>query len=191
MHAHPAYVNQTVAGTIATGTHGTSITYRSLSSHVLAVKAVLANGTSVLISEESHPFLLKAFRVNVGRLGVVTEVKIRIYKEILARRTHWSAVPLHEMMLRLKQAQEIYKATGDLPGWLDGTELLWMPTNSTVCSRPPRCCLHICYCLVRDRYRRLVRQCRDHRMLPAMVLSSYRRIGFLSRSSEIQNQFAS
>ena len=135
MHAHPVNVNQTVAGTIATGSHGTSITYSSSSNQVLAVKAVLANGTSVLISEESHPFLLKAFRINVGRLGVVTEVKIQIYKEMLARRTHWAAVPLDEMMMRLKLAQEIYKATGDLPSWIDGTTLLWMPTNSTVRSR--------------------------------------------------------
>ena len=76
---------------------------------------------------------MKAFRVNVGRLGVVTEVKIRIYKEILARRTLRSAVPPTEIFLRLKQAQEMYKASGDLPQWLDGTILLWMTANATVC----------------------------------------------------------
>ena len=134
LHAHPVHVNQTVAGTIATGSHGSSITYRTLSSHVLAVKAVLANGTSVLVFEESHPFLIKAFRVNVGRLGVVTEVKIRIFKEKLVRRSLWSAVPLDEVIIRLKQAQEMYKLTGALPEWLDGTELIWMTMNSTVCS---------------------------------------------------------
>ena len=134
MNAHPSNRNQTIGGTIATGSHGSSISYSSLSNHVLAVKAVLANGTCVEITEERHPFLMKAFRINVGRLGVVTEVKIRIFEEVLARRTLWLAVPLDEVMLRLKQAQEMYKATGLLPEWLDGTELLWMTTNSTVCS---------------------------------------------------------
>ena len=122
----------TIGGAIATGTHGSSIEHGSLSNQVLAVKAVLANGTSVVISEESHPFLIQAFRINVGRLGVVTDVKLKISKETLARRILWSGVPSAEVMFRLKQAETMYKTTGSLPEWLDGTLLFWMTANSTV-----------------------------------------------------------
>ena len=128
----PLFVNQTVAGAVATGTHGSSLKYGSFSNQVLAVKVILANGTTVEISEESHPFLMKAFRVNVGRLGVVTDVKLKISPETLAQRILRAAIPSQEFMHRFKNAQEMYKHTGTLPDWLDGTNIWWMVRNSSV-----------------------------------------------------------
>ena len=125
MMSTPSCINQTIAGAIATNTHGSSLEHGSLSHQLLAVKVVLANGTWVEISEKSHPFLMKAFRVNVGRLGVVTHVKMRIFPETPAQRILRSAIPTDEFMKMFKNAQEMYKRTGTLPEWLEGTNIWW------------------------------------------------------------------
>ena len=141
----PSFLNQTIAGAIATGTHGSSIEHGSLSNQVLAVRAVLANGTLVEISEESHPFLLKAFRVNVGRLGVVTHVKMRITPETLAQRILTPAVPDAVLIEMMKGAQEVYKETGSLPEWMEETQFFWLATNGTVSFlHHPHRRLHFC-----------------------------------------------
>ena len=73
------FVDQTIAGAIATATHGSSLQFGSLSSQVRGMKVVLANGTVYeLESPEQDPHLWKALGVNVGRLGVVSEVTLRI-----------------------------------------------------------------------------------------------------------------
>ena len=128
----PVFFNQTIAGAIATGTHGSSVKHGSMSNQVLAVKVILANGTLVEISQERHPFLIKAFRINVGRLGIVTDVKMKIAPETLVRRTLRSAVPPETFMPMFKEAQETYKKTGYLPDWLDDTLWYWLPQSNRV-----------------------------------------------------------
>src|SRR3954468_7476662 len=65
---------QTVAGALATGTHGTGETYRNLSANVVGMRLVDGRGNVV---ELTDPEDLRAARVSVGALGVVTEVAIR------------------------------------------------------------------------------------------------------------------
>src|SRR3954470_18818120 len=65
---------QTVAGALATGTHGTGETYRNLSANVVGMRLVDGRGNVV---ELTDPEDLRAARVSVGALGVVTAVAIR------------------------------------------------------------------------------------------------------------------
>src|SRR3954451_19183036 len=65
---------QTVAGALATGTHGTGETYRNLSANVVGMRLVDGRGDVV---ELTDPEDLRAARVSVGALGVVTEVALR------------------------------------------------------------------------------------------------------------------
>ncbi len=67
---------QTVAGAISTATHGTGARLRNLSSQVVALTLVLADGSTLHCSEED-PALLRAARVGLGALGVVAEVTLR------------------------------------------------------------------------------------------------------------------
>lgn len=128
----PGLVNQTIAGAIATNTHGSSLTYSSLSNQVIGFRVILANGTTTEIYPDNYPLYFRAFQVSVGRLGIVTDVKMRIIKETLVWRTTIFDIPQDEILPRLRAAQETYKSTGDLPNWLDGTWLNWNPIDSTV-----------------------------------------------------------
>ena len=67
--------SQSIAGAIATSTHGSSMTWGSLSDLVLAVEAVLADGSVVRYESGEE---LRAFRCNLGHLGIVTKVKLQL-----------------------------------------------------------------------------------------------------------------
>jgi L-gulonolactone oxidase len=68
---------QSVAGAIATATHGTGATLRNLSAQVEAVELVTAGGDVIEIDGIGDGDALDAARVAVGALGVVTEVTLR------------------------------------------------------------------------------------------------------------------
>ena len=65
---------QTLAGALATGTHGTGASLRNLSAGVAAMQLVTAAGE---VREIDGGDLLRAARVSLGTLGIVTEVTLR------------------------------------------------------------------------------------------------------------------
>lgn len=71
-------LEQSIAGAISTGTHGSGLTLGSLSTTVVAMDIVLANATLVTVSETSHPQLLDAVRVSLGALGIIVRVTLQL-----------------------------------------------------------------------------------------------------------------
>jgi L-gulonolactone oxidase len=68
---------QTVAGALATGTHGTGARLGCLSTFVAGLRLVTASGSVLECSETERPDVFAAARVGLGALGVVTEVTLR------------------------------------------------------------------------------------------------------------------
>jgi L-gulonolactone oxidase len=68
---------QSIAGALATGTHGTGLRAPAFSSQVAALRLMLADGSVVETSEESDPELFRAARVSLGALGIVIGVTLR------------------------------------------------------------------------------------------------------------------
>jgi L-gulono-1,4-lactone dehydrogenase len=68
---------QTVAGAISTGTHGTGAKLRNISSQVVAMELVLADGSVRELTAENDPELLRAARVSIGALGAISSVTLR------------------------------------------------------------------------------------------------------------------
>lgn len=69
---------QTLAGAISTGTHGTGGVVGSLSAQVASLEMVTGDGTLLCASEEENPDVLTAARVGLGALGVLTSVTFRV-----------------------------------------------------------------------------------------------------------------
>jgi FAD-linked oxidoreductase len=72
---------QTVAGAIATGTHGTGGQWASLSAQVTALEIVTAEGTVTQAGRTGTPeeaTLFEAARVGLGALGIVTAVTFQV-----------------------------------------------------------------------------------------------------------------
>jgi L-gulono-1,4-lactone dehydrogenase len=66
---------QTVAGAISTGTHGTGIKHSTIASCVETIK--LVTGTGSILEIGKHDPLMNAARIGLGALGVLVEVTLR------------------------------------------------------------------------------------------------------------------
>lgn len=67
---------QTVAGALATGTHGTGAAFGSLATQITGMRLMRADGESLWLSEDEHTDTFRAARVHLGALGVVTEIEL-------------------------------------------------------------------------------------------------------------------
>ncbi len=68
---------QTLAGAVATGTHGTGLELPSISGAVRGMRLVTAGGRVVDV-DETWPSALRAARCSLGALGVATEVTVDV-----------------------------------------------------------------------------------------------------------------
>jgi len=74
---------QTVAGAIQTGTHGTGRDTGGIAAQVAALELVLADGEVVNCSAAGQPDLLRAAAVGLGALGILTAVTFRVVPAFL------------------------------------------------------------------------------------------------------------
>ncbi|AYF77792.1 FAD-binding protein [Nocardia yunnanensis] len=99
---------QSIAGATATGTHGTGARLQNLSAALHSVELVLADGSRVELNEQSDPDGWRAARVNVGALGVVTAVTLRMVPSFVLEGIE-RPVPVEEVLT-------------DLDSYVDGNE---------------------------------------------------------------------
>jgi L-gulonolactone oxidase len=68
---------QTIAGALATGTHGTGARFGGLATQVRALELVTPAGEVLRCDTDRHPDVFAAARVGLGALGVVTAVTLQ------------------------------------------------------------------------------------------------------------------
>jgi L-gulonolactone oxidase len=68
---------QSIAGAISTATHGTGGRLPNISAQVTELVLVLADGSTLVCSEDRDPEAFRAARVGLGSLGVIAEVTLR------------------------------------------------------------------------------------------------------------------
>lgn len=88
---------QTVAGAISTGTHGTGATFGGLATQVVAMTLVTADGSLLRISETENAELLPAARLGLGALGVIVEVTLRCVDDFMMTAVE-TPEPLEEVL---------------------------------------------------------------------------------------------
>ncbi|MDX1510202.1 MAG: D-arabinono-1,4-lactone oxidase [Nitriliruptorales bacterium] len=85
---------QTIAGAIATGTHGTGATLPNISAQLEALDLIAADGTTTTIDGGDD---LLAARVNLGALGAVATVTLRTVPAFVLHRTD-ETMPLDRVL---------------------------------------------------------------------------------------------
>src|SRR4051794_21880714 len=88
---------QTIAGALATGTHGTGVGFQNLSARVAGMRLVTADGPVELSDDDD----LRAARVSLGALGVATEISLRCQPLYTLRRTD-ERKPLSETLDKMQ-----------------------------------------------------------------------------------------
>lgn len=69
---------QSIAGAISTGTHGTGPALGSISTQVVGLRLITATGEVLELDADTRSDLLKAARVSLGALGVVSTVRLAL-----------------------------------------------------------------------------------------------------------------
>lgn len=69
---------QTLAGALATGTHGTGLSLGSLSTQATGFRMLLADGQIVTCDAREYPDLFEAQRLSLGLLGVALDVELAV-----------------------------------------------------------------------------------------------------------------
>jgi FAD-linked oxidoreductase len=86
----PDIDRQTVAGAIATSTHGTGRDLHSLSGYVTALQLVTPGGEIMKLSPEENAEVFQAARVSLGALGFVTRVSFQNRKPFRIKTRTWA-----------------------------------------------------------------------------------------------------
>jgi L-gulonolactone oxidase len=93
---------QTLAGAISTATHGTGASLRNISAQVEAVELMLADGSVNELTAAGRRDELRAARVGLGALGVLTSITLRAVPAFTLRRVDKPA-PLEETLRSLEE----------------------------------------------------------------------------------------
>ncbi|MCW7537882.1 FAD-binding protein [Aquabacterium sp. A7-Y] len=88
---------QSLAGSYATGTHGTGASLPALHAQVRALRLITPAGQLLEASRERRPELFDAARVSLGTLGALTEVELEVQPRFYLRRRVWTA-PTEELL---------------------------------------------------------------------------------------------
>jgi len=115
---------QSIAGTISTGTHGTGVSFGTISTQVIALRFINGKGETVSCSETENRELFKAAQVSMGVLGIITEITLQ-------------CVPLYKLSVETKAAP-LDAVLSNLPTYLNNNrnfEFFWLPYTNRVATK--------------------------------------------------------
>ena len=107
---------QSVAGAVATATHGTGARLPGLASAVVEMQIVDGSGELIRCDRQRRPDLLRVARVGVGALGIVTDVTLQCVP----------AFDLHAVET-VEPLDEVLEGFDEFAAANDHFDLYWMP----------------------------------------------------------------
>jgi L-gulonolactone oxidase len=93
---------QSLAGALATATHGTGVRFGNLSTRVTAMRLVGASGEVLELTQASDPEALLAARVSLGALGIASQITVECLPLYTLHR-HDAPLPLKEVLENLDE----------------------------------------------------------------------------------------
>ncbi|MDH5422248.1 MAG: FAD-binding protein [Acidimicrobiia bacterium] len=111
---------QSIAGSVATATHGSGRRFPSFSATLEGAKLVDGTGQLVEVTRQSHPDHLAALQTSIGLLGILTELSIKVAPAYhLHART--DIMPFDQVLETFEHDIDSYRHYG----------LFWMPTDES------------------------------------------------------------
>jgi L-gulonolactone oxidase len=115
---------QSIAGAVATGTHGTGLGFHGIASQVVGLRLVTADGAVVVADADHEPEVLHVARVGLGALGIVSTVTLAVVPAF-----HLHAV---EGAARL---DDVLDALPDTLARVEHFECYWVPHTDRVLTK--------------------------------------------------------
>ncbi|MFC5062844.1 D-arabinono-1,4-lactone oxidase [Actinomycetospora atypica] len=115
---------QTIAGAVATGTHGTGARHTGIAARIRGLELVLADGTVLACSASENPEVFHHARVGLGALGVVTALTLECVPAFRMRARE-TALPLAEVLEGLDELAAAH----------DHVEFYWFPHTDVAATK--------------------------------------------------------
>ncbi len=112
---------QSLAGAISTGTHGTGLAHGALPTQMVRFRMVNGQGTLMDVDPDTAPALFHAASVGVGALGIITQITLQAEAAYDIEERSW-ALPWDEA---LNQAQKLWESHSRVKFW-------WLPHTEMV-----------------------------------------------------------
>ncbi len=126
---------QTLAGSFATGTHGTGNQLTALHDYIEGFRLVTATGDVLDVSRNSDPDLFQAGKVSLGALGIMTQFTVRTVPAFSLHRklTIEPMAPFFDRIEALGEQHRnfefFYSPSTQLVAWLSHDEYVGAPTE--------------------------------------------------------------
>lgn len=120
----PDYDHMSLAGAIATGSHGSGAAFGNLSSLVTGLRMVCAGGSIRTLSAEHEPEMFRAACVSLGALGAITHVELQCVDDYRLAVNNFSAT-LGETLERIDELRRDHR----------NAEFFWFPHTDSVILR--------------------------------------------------------
>ena len=132
-----------VAGAVATGTHGSGDRVGSLAAEAVGLELVTASGELLRATRATHPDEFDGMVVALGALGVVTRVTLRVEPSFAVAQTVWDRLPFAELEERYDEITASGYSTSLFLDWSgDAVGQVWIKervaADAPPASRPPR-----------------------------------------------------
>jgi L-gulono-1,4-lactone dehydrogenase len=129
---------QSIAGAISTGTHGTGLGLGNLSTQIVGMNLATGAGQLLRLSADRDPELMAAARVSLGALGVITQVTIQCVKAFNLR-LQAASRPFDQVLAQLDRLNQEHERVRLY--WFSGTDVIYVmtfgPADERETARPP------------------------------------------------------
>lgn len=85
----PDIDEQSLAGSVATGTHGTGMGLTALPGYITALQIVTADGRVIDCDSNNDADLFEAAKISLGALGIITEIRLQNTEPYRLHRAMW------------------------------------------------------------------------------------------------------
>jgi len=127
-----------VAGAVATGTHGSGLQHRNLASQVESIEFVAADGSLNSYSRQQDGADFSNRMIHMGCLGVVSKIELQIVPEFNVFQSVYTKVPFEALLAGLDQLVNTYDSISVFHNFGSGmTDALWLKQFGDQSSDPP------------------------------------------------------
>ncbi|EKD12310.1 uncharacterized protein L3040_000221 [Drepanopeziza brunnea f. sp. 'multigermtubi'] len=128
---------QSIAGAISTGTHGSTLRHGILSQSILSLKITLANGKTETCSPSQNPDLFRAALISLGALGIIVEIT---FQAVPAFTLAWQQVVDSDRKMLDSWEKELWTQTEFVRVWwfpYTRRAVVWTAEKTELAPQPP------------------------------------------------------
>jgi hypothetical protein len=108
---------QNFVGAASTGTHGSGSSIGNIASQIIGLRVLDSQGNLRVIDEKNNAEELKAFRISLGALGLITEITIKVLPTYRVKKTTKVLNATSDYSQMYSQIAELYKEHDRMTVW--------------------------------------------------------------------------